>query len=1775
MTTSHDTDITETGWLGHRPVSLDPGPARLGLSPGIAVEWREASIPADAPGGVTARPVTMDGLDGVEVDIPQGVGWTRLRIDLPPAPENRITGLRILMRLAPRQGGAAQTGPMKAYLGLSDGAAIRPVQTGMARISYQPDTWHNVTAAIIRPGGTGSLAAMLDLPPGHLLALALVETGDHPVRLNDVARRPLDTGEPMALRPFRADPLSGEQARASAAQDPVFAASAEMVGEGLAGWALTGTTTGQARIVITGQAGTVEAQTGLETEIRPGIRAACGFRVDTLPFQPDLRSILTCHLQAETEASPGPAFLALSRTGKTGSAKAVSASGTTMTTALFVAPESIKADPYQRLLYRAMRGLEPQAGGLSGALAHLNHREWNEKIVLHLTALAPLLSDAGSADQAMAMAREIGAKLAFLTHQGAQVIWTLRAPPEGPWIEAERTLGQTVAALRGPIHLHCESLVAPLSAAWGIDIPPERRVVTPLGSPSGYYVDYASRTAARARLGIPADVPLFLVFGRLGRGKDIEAVVEAFSALQTAHPEAHLLIAGKTAPGDLKGRIKRRYGGMPHIRVMESEPVDNSLQWIFRAADWAVMPYRAGHTPEALVTAMAFGRPIIAPNREVIARIVPDGAGLLYEVESSDGLTQSLFQALAFGQETARSMGEVARDAMAHRSWAPTAEALLAVFDKRVEARAVTLDFDDRPRQARLLGAPFPPERAARTAIVILNYEDSEDTARLCASLKAGTDRDFHLYIVDNCSPSVTEDELVQRFGDDRILRLPENLGYAAGNNAALQLIDGLDYRYVLILNPDLTAPPDALERLVAAAEAHHGPAVFGPALLRGGDPGRVASAGSYLDTSAGLVTGHMYAGEVAGILPDAPYEADFVTGAALFFSRETLDRIGTLPEDYFLYFEESDWLTRARAMGVPSIVRPDIRLQHHKRSEAGGLPAPYYFYYYIRNSRIFAHRLAERDPERAPDPEMALTRLQTEFIEPQLKRIRRGAHDRLGWFKALARQALADGEADRLGTRDLTAGLVPTEGLPWPDAEVVAGLKVRLDTRNDGNPVITGTLTLPAGAASSGPWRLTAIRSGQILASADALPAESGPADRLRIEMPLPMDRFTPGRSQTVTLFLNSRETGTVSAYLAYPKPLHDGEITGLDAHCCTGWLRDKTTAGRPVIAEIWTEDRLVGRGPADLSVEQGNCGFSIRLPRALSDGTERVFKLRAEGSKKVIAEATLSDRVAQTDILDAEPDTFEANMFYRQEIWFDDTEPDTARAITGLRQLTDERRASASRATGAPVAIALPVQHRDNLADLHTAIDSVLAQSHTDWELRIAAEDVRLRDRVAELIGPDPDPRIRILPIPRTLHTRAEARNLALAGTDRPVFAHIDAGSAWDRDYLAIQLAALDTGARAVVCAQWLTQDVLDSDGKTVIREAAGLRSSQPTLPRLENRPGPDLSALVTRREVHEELGGFDPALPAFEDWELMLRLADISPPLAIPALLVATDIGPAPLRLKQDPARKLGLERIAVAVDRIHAGFGASDRDGLSPARQTDIAVLATDIGRITGAGSAERIARRLRDIAASLPDPGTGRVLAVLPPGLAAPVGRVLGEEPYRIDLQETGSILPENTHFDLLKQALSWRRKDADLVLMRPNGMLLGGAIATLRAAANRRPRSGILVPRHGVGGRDEAAGLYVPGCWQERDVCIAISHKRGNLLEPALDLSASLALLSAPDPFCLCLLPEVAEAMERSAPPEDGADLDTLLGPWAAQHCLALGREIVYCGRARAFEMPF
>jgi len=132
------------------------------------------------------------------------------------------------------------------------------------------------------------------------------------------------------------------------------------------------------------------------------------------------------------------------------------------------------------------------------------------------------------------------------------------------------------------------------------------------------------REAARARLGVPADAPLFLFGGILRPYKGWDVLLAAFRRLRCDIPAAQLVFAGE--PWGDAGRI----GEEENVRLrLEYLPERERTLW-FAAADAVVCPYRHATGSGIAADALAHGRPVIGTRVSGLAEVVEEGvSGLL------------------------------------------------------------------------------------------------------------------------------------------------------------------------------------------------------------------------------------------------------------------------------------------------------------------------------------------------------------------------------------------------------------------------------------------------------------------------------------------------------------------------------------------------------------------------------------------------------------------------------------------------------------------------------------------------------------------------------------------------------------------------------------------------------------------------------------------------------------------------------------------------------------------------------------------------------------------------------------------------------------------------------------------------------------------------------------------------------------------------------------------------------------------------------------------
>lgn len=185
--------------------------------------------------------------------------------------------------------------------------------------------------------------------------------------------------------------------------------------------------------------------------------------------------------------------------------------------------------------------------------------------------------------------------------------------------------------------------------------------------------------------------------------------------------------------------------------------------------------------------------------------------------------------------------------------------------------------------------------------------------------------------------------------------------------------------------------------------------------------------------------------------------------------------------------------------------------------------------------------------------------------------------------------------------------------------------------------------------------------------------------------------------------------------------------------------------------------------------------------------------------------------------------------------------------------------------------VSIVLPVHRRADVVG--AAIDSVLAQEHTIWELLVVDDgsgddtvDV-VRARAAD------DTRIRLLE--RENGGAAAARNTGLAAVTGAFVAFLDADNTWRPQHLGAALAALlESDAPGVHTGLRMIGANNDDDATAPIET---FRGEDGTREDLLSGNFIDLNALVVRRDVADAVGPFDDDLRRWIDWDWVLRIAE----------------------------------------------------------------------------------------------------------------------------------------------------------------------------------------------------------------------------------------------------------------------------------------------------------
>lgn len=211
-------------------------------------------------------------------------------------------------------------------------------------------------------------------------------------------------------------------------------------------------------------------------------------------------------------------------------------------------------------------------------------------------------------------------------------------------------------------------------------------------------------------------------------------------------------------------------------------------------------------------------------------------------------------------------------------------------------------------------------------SVIIVNYNSGGRLQKCLAALAAQTFRDFEIIIADNDSSDDSLDVSIPEGIDTTILKMGDNIGFAAANNMAVEQANGA---WLAFLNPDAYAEAGWLEAFVAGRERYPDVDAFGSLQLNANDPTRIDGAGD-----AYFAAGISYRGHYNHPVETAPPEGECFApcAAAAFYRKEVFQKLGGFEESFFCYSEDVDLAFRLRLMGG-RVIQLRGAVVHHEGS--------------------------------------------------------------------------------------------------------------------------------------------------------------------------------------------------------------------------------------------------------------------------------------------------------------------------------------------------------------------------------------------------------------------------------------------------------------------------------------------------------------------------------------------------------------------------------------------------------------------------------------------------------------------------------------------------------------------------------------------------------------------------------------------------------------------------------------------------------------------------
>lgn len=243
-----------------------------------------------------------------------------------------------------------------------------------------------------------------------------------------------------------------------------------------------------------------------------------------------------------------------------------------------------------------------------------------------------------------------------------------------------------------------------------------------------------------------------------------------------------------------------------------------------------------------------------------------------------------------------------------------------------------------------------------KLSVIIVNY-NVEYFLEQCLNsvIKAIEKVDAEIFVVDNISVDGSVAMVQSKFPSVILIENKENVGFSKANNQAMRIAKG---EYILLLNPDTVVEEDTFLKVCDFMDTHPDAGGLGVKMIDG--------KGNFLpESKRGLPTPSVAFYKIFGLSAVFPksktfgkyhlgylskeetHEIEILSGAFMLMRKATLDIVGLLDEDFFMYGEDIDLSYRILKGGYKNYYFPDTSIIHYKGESTKKSSVNYVFVFY------------------------------------------------------------------------------------------------------------------------------------------------------------------------------------------------------------------------------------------------------------------------------------------------------------------------------------------------------------------------------------------------------------------------------------------------------------------------------------------------------------------------------------------------------------------------------------------------------------------------------------------------------------------------------------------------------------------------------------------------------------------------------------------------------------------------------------------------------------